>query len=164
MKLRVRLTALAAVVLSTAGVGLTAQSAEAAPIASARVCTSQEQWSFSPPLTLAFTLTGSALQNYQATCLFKVGIGLDPPFIDTSAQAPYSAALGHSYIGGCHVAVFSRGGIPSGIMVGGMVGVFVGTNEPAGSTSNISVKVLTPSPGICNESSATGTGVTVGTF
>ncbi|HVF05406.1 MAG TPA: hypothetical protein VNA20_11250 [Frankiaceae bacterium] len=161
MSLRTMLAAVAAATLSTAGLAL--PTAEAAPVVGARVCTTRDSWNFSPPLTLTPRLLapGTASGSYTATCPRYI-VDTAAPYLVTGVQGPYSLGFSYNYVGNCAAAVLTGGATHTGVIIGGMVAVIYSAS--VGTFHNLSVKVLTPSPDVCSESSASGTGYTVGTL
>jgi hypothetical protein len=169
MKVRVRLTALAsAVLLSAAGIAMTAQPANAAIIVGARVCLTSDTWTFTPQLGITPVLGGTAVGAYTANCPLEVGVQATPPFLVTGTQGPYVGSTTYNYYGDCVLAALLGGSatVGGGIIIGGIVTVTAGTS--AGTFNNVAVKVLLPDASkgsdICSEADANGLGVTVGTL
>jgi len=175
VKFRAGRAAIAALV-ATAALSVSVPAAEAAPIAGVRVCTTQEDWTFTPPLTISPALLGPTGIGISYTAYCPVRYEVDPftpPFIFTSTQN-YPMGQSYSYVGNCVLAALTGGSaaVGGGILVGGIVAVTVGAGGVANPTfNNVSVKVLVPSPDVCSESTAStvnigqlGSAVTVGTL
>jgi hypothetical protein len=147
----------------------TPRTVQANEFVSTAVCPGPLTWSFSAPLTLGFTPSGTVTQSWTepSVCTFAGGTVPTsvavPPF-DEFVQLGDGALTGTaSYSGSCVIADAGissfQVGNESSLLIGGSVVVSPPTAIGPGETAT-EVDVLAPnSP--CNETSATGVGIDV---
>lgn len=112
-------------------------------------CAETSTWAFSPPLTLASASPGSASRN--AFCNGAHATVTTSPINEVAGLSNGAGSISASYYGNCVFAiiVWSDG---TGYLIGGTLLVGYGFNSLT--DGGAAAFVLVPSPGVCNESSA----------
>ena len=129
------------------------------PLASADTeviaCAQTEQWAFSPALTLS-TVSGTWNWSTGTGLCGNVGVESNPIGLhERLIQQPASGA--NPYFGSCILALAQRGSTLT-FIIGGTVAVVTDVRD---GRTFAQALVGVPSPGPCNESSATAVGVGV---
>ena len=157
------LSAVIAAAVAGVVIGMSPSTASATSVsASGQVCPSSTTWSFSAPLTLGFTPSGTVTQSWVvASVCAGNSVSANPDEVDIAGEASLQPkTVVEPYTGSCIVASVGLGffGLSGeqGVLVGGSVLVAPPYN-PGNGTDYTEFDVLDPNS-VCNETSASGTG------